>query len=130
MPIGRLEFRNEQLFLDTLEESFGQSPQFEKCLLQRHLLYSFYKSRATTDSIGSNFLPALPRDLPKLQCIFVLYNYLTCSLNEGICLASTYQRTESKSNVKQRLFIVLLLLLSGNVQPNPELQCSQTPSDF
>lgn len=79
-----------------------------------------------------NFLPALPRDLPKLQCIFALYNYLTCSLNEGICLASTYQRIESKSNVKQRLLIVLLLLLSGNVQPNPgpELQCPQTPSDF
>lgn len=33
---------------------------------------------------------------------------------------------------KQRLLIVLLLLLSGNVQPNPgpELQCIQTPSDY
>uniref|UniRef100_A0A8C5N2E5 Reverse transcriptase domain-containing protein n=1 Tax=Gouania willdenowi TaxID=441366 RepID=A0A8C5N2E5_GOUWI len=76
-----------------------------------------------------NVSPALPRDLPKLKCIFSLYNYLINPLTGG---ASTYQRTESKSIAKQRLLIALLLLLSGNVQPNPgpELLCSQTPADF
>lgn len=41
--------------------------------------------------------------------------------------------TFSKGNVmRQRPLIVLLLLLSGNVRPNPgpELHCAQTPLDF
>uniref|UniRef100_A0A3B3HCE9 Reverse transcriptase domain-containing protein n=1 Tax=Oryzias latipes TaxID=8090 RepID=A0A3B3HCE9_ORYLA len=59
--------------------------------------------------------------LPKLQNFLTLYE-----------LASTYNNTVLKCNVKQRLMIILLLLLSGNVQPNPgpEVQCIQTPTDL
>lgn len=47
-------------------------------------------------------------------------------------MASPFQKTVSKANLKSSLMIVLLLLLSGNVQPNPgpELHCVQTPAEF
>lgn len=79
-----------------------------------------------------SFMPVLPRDLPKLQSILALHTYFICPFNGGFSSGSTYQSIEPKSKLKQRLLIVLLLLLSGNVQPNPgpELQYSQTPSDF
>lgn len=59
-----------------------------------------------------------------IQSFCALHFYLT--LSERSCLVSVYNVT------KQRLLIVFLLLLSGNVQPNPgpEMQCIQTPSDF
>uniref|UniRef100_A0A1A8AW44 Uncharacterized protein n=1 Tax=Nothobranchius furzeri TaxID=105023 RepID=A0A1A8AW44_NOTFU len=76
--------------------------------------------------------PVLPRDLPKLQSFMLLYDHFTCSFNRVTNVVSRQQKTESKENVKQRMLIVLLLLLSGNVQPNPgpEPQCAKTPSDF
>ncbi|XP_019222699.1 uncharacterized protein LOC109204916 [Oreochromis niloticus] len=79
-----------------------------------------------------SFMPVLPRDFPKLQSTLALHTYFICPFNGGFSSGSTYQSFEPKSKVKQRLLIVLLLFLSGNVQPNPgpELQYSQTPSDF
>ena len=75
--------------------------------------------------------PDIPRDCPKLQSFLVLYEFVP-PLNDRHCLASCQKRALSKYDVKQRLMIILLLLLSGNVQPNPgpELQCTQTPADF
>lgn len=70
-------------------------------------------------------------DLPKLQNFFALYN-LSFSINDRHCLVSAYDRSASKYTVKCRLIITLLLLLSGNVQPNPGpcLQCVLTPAEF
>lgn len=73
----------------------------------------------------------LQKDLPHLQNLLALCNYKISY--EKSCFVSTFHKSKSISNVtKQRFLIVLLLLLSGNVQPNPgpELQCSQTPSEF
>lgn len=74
-----------------------------------------------------NLLPDPPRDLPPLQILLALQIYLI------ICERATHQLQVLICNVmRQRLLIVLLLLLSGNLQPNPgpELQSIQTPSDL
>ena len=70
-----------------------------------------------------NLTSDLPRDLPRLKSFLALHKFLLSC--ERSCLVSACNDT------KQRLLILLLLLLSGNVQPNPgpELQCIQTPSD-
>lgn len=66
-----------------------------------------------------------------METFFALYN-LSFSINDRHCLVSAYDRSASKYTVKCRLIITLLLLLSGNVQPNPGpcLQCVLTPAEF
>lgn len=72
-----------------------------------------------------------PRDLIKLPCLLALCNHFM--VHERSCLVSTCQMPVSSCNdTRPQLLIVLLLLLSGHIQPNPgpELQDVQTPSDF
>uniref|UniRef100_A0A3B3DM95 Reverse transcriptase domain-containing protein n=2 Tax=Oryzias melastigma TaxID=30732 RepID=A0A3B3DM95_ORYME len=77
-------------------------------------------------------LPTPPKDLSNLQSVFALNALLSCFHKRGLHVTSTYRHSNFKSVAKQRLLIILLLLLSGNVQPNPgpDLQNSATPTDF
>ena len=53
------------------------------------------------------------------------------SLVEFVCSRSLKKEKQCKV-INQRCLVILLLLISGNVQPNPvpDMQCLQTPSDF
>lgn len=76
----------------------------------------------------------LSADLPRYQSLLVLNNYFVCLFNERSWLDLMHQRSRVLSDyaAKQRWMIVLLLLMSGNVQPNPgpELHTIQMPSDI
>lgn len=68
------------------------------------------------------------------QSLMVLNYCFVLSGNSLVDFACS--RSHKKENpckvIKQRCLVILLLLISGNVQPNPgpDMQCLQTPSDF
>lgn len=79
----------------------------------------------------SNLAWFLPRDVLQLQNLLILNDYF--AFDGSYCWDSHSKNTTDPSynDAKQRWLIFLLLLLSGNVQPNPgpELHCISLPSD-
>lgn len=68
------------------------------------------------------------------QSLMVLNDCFVLSGNSLVDFACSRSLKKEKpcKVIKQRCLVILLLLISGNVQPNPgpDMQCLQTPSDF
>lgn len=73
----------------------------------------------------------LPRDILQLQNLLILNDYFAFDGRHYWDSHFKNSTDSSYTDGKQRWLIFLLLLLSGNVQPNPgpELQCIPLPSD-
>ncbi len=105
--------------------------------VHHHLLVPQKGTNCDLDSFRycpNRILPTEDLTLPYFIYVFSPYGWLLsfCSYPSSRPRVRYIHSAPSSMLVKKKCFIVLLLLLSGNVQPNPgpDLKCLSTPCDF